>query len=52
MCRRHYVATARAKATISSSSSEDDQLPWATFYLVLMYATKFAMNPKKIAMQW
>jgi hypothetical protein len=25
MCRRHYVATARDKAAVSSSSSEDDQ---------------------------
>jgi hypothetical protein len=25
MCRRHYVATARGKAVVSSSSSEDDQ---------------------------
>jgi hypothetical protein len=25
MCRWHYVATARRKATVSSSSSEDDQ---------------------------
>jgi hypothetical protein len=25
MCRWHYVATARGKAAISSSSSEDDQ---------------------------
>jgi hypothetical protein len=25
MCHRHYVATARDKAAVSSSSSEDDQ---------------------------
>jgi hypothetical protein len=25
MCRRHYVAAARGKAVVSSSSSEDDQ---------------------------
>jgi hypothetical protein len=47
MCRRHYVAAARGKAVVSSSS-EDDQQPRATFFLVLMYATKFAMYPNNL----
>jgi hypothetical protein len=29
MCHRHYIAPARGK-TVVSSSSEDDQWPWAT----------------------